>query len=271
MSGSEAWPVPGGLPAGGFVVPDPSFLQGQRFTEPALWITDQPVADPGPLFARLLAGHRETGLWPLLLTEQLPGAGRPWHKGELRPVPDRQADGLDAAQLLAARWEREAGLKPERFDFGEGAFPGVPRSGWPGLADPATPGRDPDEAAASVVTTPGALSQLTPYDDSIFLGLVPAADGAAALTACGWLSNAGSSAELAAVIRSWQRRFGARLCAIGSDTIGLSVAWPPATPAHARRVAAEHAAFCRETAYGADLSDYAGEMLDASVWGFWWE
>ena len=122
-----------------------------------------------------------------------------------------------------------------------------------------------------MVTTPGALSQLTPYDDAIYLGLVPAADGAAALAGCGWISNAGSAAELAAVIRSWQQRFGARLCAIGSDTIGLSVAWPPATPEHARQVAAEHAAFCRETAYGADLNEYAGEMLGAPIWGFWWD
>ena len=271
ITGEASWAVPGGLPAGGFVVPDPPFHQGTPFTGAALWITDDPVPDPGPLFARLLAGHRQTGLWPLLLTEHAPSPGRPWHQGAISPVPGREVGGLDPAQLLAVRWEREAGLKPERFSFGENAFPGAVRSGWPGLADPATPGGDPDEVAARVVNTPGSLGQLTPYDEAIFLGLVPAGDGAAALAACGWLSNAGGAAELAAVIRSWQRRFGARLCAIGFDTIGLSVAWPPATLDHARQVAAEHAAFCRETAYGADLNEYAAEMLGAPVWGFWWE
>jgi len=272
MTGGEAsWAVPSGLPAGRFVVPDPPFHQGEPFTEPALWITDDPAPDPGPLFARLLAEHRQSGLWPLLLTEHAPDPGQPWHKGAIRPVREHQAGRPDAARVLADRWQHEAGRKPERFCFGEDGLPGVARSAWPGLADPVPPAADPDEVAGAVVRTPGSLGQLTPYEDAIFIGLVPAADGADALTACGWLSSAGGTAELAAVIRSWQDRFGARLCAIGSDTIGLSVAWPPATPDHARRVAAEHAAFCRETAYGADLNEYAAEMIGAQVWGFWWE
>jgi hypothetical protein len=263
--------IPDGLPAGGFVVPNPAFSQGEPSTGAALWITADPVPDPGPVFARLLAAHRETGLWPLLLTEQESSSGRPWHAGEICPVPAGRVDRLDAAALLAARWEREAGLKPERFDFGDGTFPGVSRSAWPGPAGPAGPGSDPDQAAAGVVTAPGALAQLTPDAEAVFIGLVPAADGAAALAAIGWQSSAGDVAELAAVVRSWQRRFGARLCAIGSDTLGLAVAWPPATPEQALRVAAEHAAFCREAAYGADLNEYATELLGAPIWGFWWE
>jgi hypothetical protein len=127
-------------------------------TEPVLWVTDEPVADAGPLFARLLADHRRCGLWPLLLTmlavPQFSGLradlvevisrsnppGRPWHTGELAPVP-------------------------------------------------------------------GESSTL-----------------------------AGSS------------HCGARLCSLGFDTLGVSVAWPPAQPEHARRVAAEHLAFCADIA-----------------------
>jgi hypothetical protein len=276
--GMSTWSVPAGLPEGGFIVPDPPFHQGGPFTEPALWITDEPVASPGALFASLLALHNQTGLWPLLLTEHTPSPSmRPWHKGEISPVPAQDIDALDADKVLSARWESAASDRPDLFDFGEDAFPGARRSGWPGLADPAVPGRDPDKAAAALVATPGALGDLTPQDDSIFLGLVPAVDGAAALAACGWRSNAGAVAELAVVIRSWQQRFGARLCAIGYDTIGLSVAWPPATLDHARHVTAEHAAFCSETAYsgesgaGAVLNEYAGEIVGAQAWGFWWD
>lgn len=42
------------------------------------------------------------------------------------------------------------------------------------------------------------------------------------------------------MVRFWQQRFGARLCALGFDTIGLAVAWPPQTADHAQGVAAEH-------------------------------
>jgi hypothetical protein len=65
----------------------------------------------------------------------------------------------------------------------------------------------------------------------------------AALAACGFMSRRGQTAEDAAVIRSWQDRFGARLCAVCFDCLGLSVANPPVTPEHCLRVAAEHLAY----------------------------
>ena len=73
------------------------------------------------------------------------------------------------------------------------------------------------------------------------------------------------------MIRSWQRRFGVRLCAIGFDTLGLCVAWPPATAEHARRVAAEHVAFCPEIACHVDIADYAHDLEGNQVWLFWWD
>ena len=295
MTGAPAsWAVPDGLPGGGYIVPDPPYYNGEPLTEPALWITDQPVPEAalGPLFGDLLAAHGDTGLWPLLLTElaapgglSLPAVsgmpaefvvahlyppGRPWHKGEILPVPPYRLDELAAGDLLARDWADEVSDAAERFSFGADAFPGVPALSWPGLADPAVPGADPDKVAADLVAAPGGAGQLTQRED-IYLGLVPAADGAAALAACGWLSNAGDTAEIAAVVRSWQQRFGARLCAIGFDTIGLSVAWPPATAEHARRVAAEHVAFCPEIAYHVDVADYARDLEANPVWSFWWD
>jgi uncharacterized protein DUF4253 len=175
-----------------------------------------------------------------------------------------------AGDLLAGQWDLEVSKDAERFSFGAGAFPGVPPLSWPGLADPASPGADPDTVAAALAAAPGGAGHLTMREDA-YLALVPAADGAAAITACGWLSNAGDTAEVAAVVRSWQQRFGVRLCAIGFDTLGLSVAWPPVTAEHARRVAAEHAAFCPEIAYHADVADYANSLEGNQIWLFWWD
>jgi hypothetical protein len=288
----QMWAVPDGLPAGGFIVPQSRLQSGVASAEPALWITDDPVPDLGSLYARLLAAHGDTGLWPLLLTERsspigitspalsaglasrmrgsspLFADGRPWHAGEIMPVPAYRIAELDADELLARDWDREADANPDRFDFGTGAFPGVEHPSWPGLAEPVTPGPDPDDVLARVVTAPGGVRQLTP-NDRVYLGLVPSADSAAALTAAGWKSNAGSAAEIAAVIRSWQQRFGVRLCAIGFDTLALSVAWPPLTAECARRVAAEHAAFCPDI--DDDLAEYARTLQGAAVWQFWWD
>ena len=73
-----------------------------------------------------------TGLWPLLLTgltpppdpgqtglyadKQRDDAHRPWHAGELAPIPAGWVDGEDPAQILAAQW---ADVVPGR-DYGPG-------------------------------------------------------------------------------------------------------------------------------------------------------
>jgi hypothetical protein len=73
------------------------------------------------------------------------------------------------------------------------------------------------------------------------------------------------------VIRSWQGRFGARLCTLGANTLIVSVAWPPATAGHARRVAAEHVAFCADLADTVEFGDYADSLIGAQTWTFWWD
>lgn len=45
-----------------------------------------------------------------------------------------------------------------------------------------------------------------------------------ALASCGWISVRGRTEQDAAVVRSWQDRFGARLCTLGIDRIVLSAA-----------------------------------------------
>ncbi|MFI5490613.1 DUF4253 domain-containing protein [Micromonospora echinaurantiaca] len=78
------------------------------------------------------------------------------------------------------------------------------------------------------------------------LALVPAIDGAHALAAIGWtgpLNHDNDTARFAAVVRDWQRRFGATVVGLGFDTLHLSVAAPPVTLDLALQVTAEHFAF----------------------------
>jgi len=182
-------------------------------------------------------------------------------------VPTGAVAGVDAGEVLASGWHLVSG---EGVDFGQDAVPALPYRSWPGLADPATPGADPDEHAARLARAPGGVSELTGCGEPPYLGLVPASDGAAAIAACGWLSPAGGAAETAAVVRSWQDRFGARLCSLGIDTLVLSVAWPPVTSEHARRVAAEHLAFCHDLVGLVEFDEYAEALTGASTWSFWW-
>lgn len=260
-------------------------IDEEPVSAPALWVTDDPVPAAGPLWAELLAVHASTGRWPLLLTGLTPPPGpsetglyaekqrddarRPWHAGELAPIPAGRIDGEDPAQILAAQW---ADVVPGRdYGPGEEETDPVPYPSWPGLAGSASGDADPDQTAAAIATAPGGVQRLTGHDEDPYLGLTQAADGAAAITATGWMPPANAAEEIAAVVRSWQQRFGARLCALGFDSIGLAVAWPPQSAEHAQRLAAEHFAFCPDLRSMTTFSEYAESLVGNQVWNFWWD
>lgn len=254
----------GRLDAGGVPVGPPT-------GEPLLWVSDEPVPDAGVRWARLLADHPRTGLWPLLLTmlaSMRRTPTRPWHNGELAPVAASGIDEVDVDAWLARRWRTEVRRDD---DFGADAVHPVPFDAWPGLADAARPEGDPDAHAASLAESPDGAGALTGRDD-VLLGLVPAADGAEAIASCGWIPPSTVDAVgCAAVVRSWQRRFGARLCHLGFDTLAVTAAWPPRDREHALRVAAEHYAFCPELLAAQPLEDHATDLLRAGAWLFWWD
>lgn len=66
------------------------------------------------------------------------------------------------------------------------------------------------------------MQRLTGHDEDPYLGLTQAADGAAAITATGWMPPANAAEEIAAVVRSWQQRFGAGCAPSASTRSG----WP---------------------------------------------
>ena len=261
--------LPADLPSGGLVIPDPAVTLVDPVTEPVLWVSDEPLNedDAGRRWADLLSLHGTTGLWPLLLGAQQTSGNaplRPWHNGELFPVPPGQADGIDLDELFAE-------LREQAIEDHGLAEEGVPFDTWPWPAPGGEPGADPARQAIELVTSPSGIQKL--LDGSgrgPFLGLTAALDGADAVSVCGWPSEAGGE-ECTAVLRSWQQRFGVRVCSLGFDTLGLSVARPPRTAEHARHGAVEHYTFCPDLARDNDFDAYAAGLVGATAWSLWWD
>lgn len=110
------------------------------------------------------------------------------------------------------------------------------------------------------------------------LGLVAAVCGADALTAAGWdgpVNYENDTAKFSAVVSDWERRFGARVVAVGFGTLHLSVAAPPTDTQEALLVAAEHFAFCPDNIWQGPrpctLAAYAERIVGMNSWDFWWD
>jgi hypothetical protein len=79
---------------------------------------------------------------------------------------------------------------------------------------------------------------------------------------------------LAAVLRSWEDRFGARLLSMGPGAeIRLLVSRPPRSAEAAQRVAVEHYVFADECAGQGlrDISSITASLVNAPIWTFWWD
>ncbi|MEU6098219.1 DUF4253 domain-containing protein [Streptomyces sp. NPDC047079] len=254
--------------------------------EPLLWHAGRPASSGN--WARLGAPGARVGLLPVLLDiggEQ--GGPGEW---ELLPGQMSYPGDHDAEEVLAALWEEYAAHAPGVDDdypgkervveiFGEPASydETVAPFGaeWPGLAAAPRLEADPDARAAEVADS--LLDEGSWFKEPC-LALVPARRSADIPAAIGWsgpLNYEDDVARLGSVLRSWEDRFGIRVVALTYDRLVLSVAAPPATPAEAEAVAAEHFAFCPDNitqGHHETLSEYAGhEVLGQRVWSFWWD
>ncbi|GIH23824.1 hypothetical protein Aph01nite_21340 [Acrocarpospora phusangensis] len=246
------------LPEGAAVWPDPNFERRRQHRRPAFWLSDDPV--PGELWARLRAEHPESGLWPLLLEESV----QPWSIGQIAPDTAAEIDNFRAGDFMDevwADWVEQA----DKDQIGN-LEPFGPVS--PGLAEPGTLVAEPGVVAdwyAGVLSRNG-----TP------LGLVAADRGADALAVMGWqgaINHNEWTVPLAAVLRSWEERFGVRVVGAGFNTLELSVAAPPTAGLHALHVAAEHWTFCPDSIIQGPgtLEDYAEQIRGKHAWSFWWD
>ncbi|MGD0242621.1 MAG: DUF4253 domain-containing protein [Streptosporangiaceae bacterium] len=110
------------------------------------------------------------------------------------------------------------------------------------------------------------------------IALVPAGRPADVLPVLGWCPGDWDGAlnipipvGFAAVLRSWEERFGARLFALSHDQAWLLVERPPPDPDAALPVAAEHFVFCDEPAGRQSVRATAAKIAGAPIWYFWWD
>jgi len=240
---------------------------------PGLWVTDGPVADPVPAWRRLVGLHPETGLWPLLLMSLAADYDdRPWHSGELDPVPLARVDALEPAAVLAEGWADSLvpiGENPyveHLYPYGA-AFPGL-----------VAPQRSEGPAASVAVD---ALHPWAPWR----LGLASCRRPADAVALIGWNGaiNSRSPEQVSAVLRSWEDRFGMVLLGLGFAVLKLLVPHPPSGVSEALPLAAELAALCPDVlsedgpldgfgyASAGTITGLARAMVDRPVWTLWWD
>jgi len=236
---------------------------------PAAWVTSTPMADAGYAWLALSDAYPLTGLVPVLLSraDNMDGIS-----GEAfmcsGPEDIGLIDSMSAEAVLAAGWDVG---EDEEFDgyFAEQRAP-FGRE-FPGLAPP-------QQERLSMAE----LHQAVATEQPAFLALVAARRAADVPAAVGW-TGFGVDApgtpearclEIAAVLRSWETRFGARPLRIGSDSIlRVLIERPPATLEAATRVAAEHVAFADEYGRysGQPLQELAAELVRKPIWHFWWD
>jgi hypothetical protein len=245
-----------------------------RVGRPALWLSDGPASES--LWTRAYADRLHSGLWPLLL-EPLSHDERfrPWESGELSLDDSTPADLHDPGSLLAEWWadytSHDPGSKPLPDPADRHAVTAPYGTRWPGLAPAVTPVADPDSMALQYA------AHLLSQERSLRLGLVAATRGSGALAAAGWtgpLNYVSDTGQIAAIVRSWEDRFGARVVGAGFADLYMSVAAPPTTMDEALPVAAEHFAFCPDNIWQGrpgTLTGYASRLVGINSWQFWWD
>jgi hypothetical protein len=256
--------LPADLPPGALTY-EPWFGRtGAGVVDPPAWVTTDFLEDIGTPYATLRAAADRTGLYPVVVDFTDDGSC-PWGP----QVPLTEVDSLDAEIAL-----RE--IRAQYTAFYGGDHDGV-LGRWSGLAAAgggAADGVAADRLADSMARDFGAAPRTGPRNG---LALVPSWRSADILAVTGWTGAANhtaTNAQLTAVLRSWEQRFGARLVVLSSDQIGLTIANPPTDLEQATAIAYEHLVFCPDNIYQGrheTFEEYAASLLDLDMWVFWWD
>ena len=271
--GGSVWLGPVTLPPGGLIRAN----EGEG--EAVAWATDDPVPDPGRVWAALSVLHPQTGLVPILLDGLEGDTRQPWDEGEFSgPLNLAGMNGLDPGRVLGGLWARSL----ETLSEGEQEDPDRARLRAPFTRE--FPGLAPSgDAPLTAAERQQALDVLLPEmrltslpQPAARIGLVAADRPADVLPAIGWWGVANRGYEfllpLAAVLRSWEDRFGACLVNVGFAEIRLLVERPPRTLAAAQRIAAEHYVLADRSGEGLQaVSRIAASLVNAPIWAFWWD
>jgi len=249
---------------------------------PLFWISEAAPTPEDVAWAR--AGYEVSGMWPLLVD----GDGTrtvvkrtahgpqeltlPW----LGMEPATDVAELDPERLLADGWlpliaENEANDYFEPHERVSGLAPAG--TDWPGLAPAATWEGHADQYANGMTE----FLLVNGWLEEPRMVLVPAVSSSDALIAIRWplagLAVPGDAAGLAAVLGSWERRFGARAIALRRDTLFVSVAAAPTTRLQTAHIACEHFVFAPDNVLqnSDSFPEYVDALVNVNLWGFWWD
>jgi hypothetical protein len=189
---------------------------------PSYWISDEPLEAAGHAAATIARAFAETGLWPLLWSwDEDPAAYLD------QPIEPDRVDAIDVEAVLRLGWDR---LAAHPADLVEPVGPHFPGLAAGSLVDPAA-ARDPFQVAELL----GIAARLM---------IVPCNRPADCVALIGGLAVEVDGAEISAVIRSWEERFGAVLVAAEPSLATLAITAPPSAHEQALAAAAEQLAFC---------------------------
>ncbi len=193
-----------------------------------------------------------TGYWPVLTSRSLEDIMES-QSGERRPPYEIIDEGL---RLNAENWVHQSIEAYRSFYHHD-----VPRGKWPNTTPP-----------MSSSTTGG--TQAPRFEPLI---LLPTTEGwrvPAYLNFGGWNGCPSAPAHVC-MMKHWQEHYGAEIMFMGSDTVAMDASRPPQDRESALRLAWEQFAYCSDTIGVAPgiqtLEDVAAKLLNASVWGFWWD
>jgi hypothetical protein len=267
--GVTSVPIDGPVRLGSVQLPEGRQISGWSGNAPRLWATSPLVEDAARVWRELADMHEQTGLVPFLLAFLDEGnEGRPWDEGELsdEPFDPSSADHVDAASVLAENWRYQV-PPPGQLDDEWMNLVAPYGIQFPGLA----PAQGPPLSEAELTR---ALGWFGPAR----IGLIPAPRPADVLGLLGHdtVNRLSDPAKLAAVLRSWEDRFGAVLVEIGFAHIRLLARRPPRMQPEAFAVAAELWALCDEfwpidrpgTAVW-DISEIAEQIQRIPIWSLW--
>jgi hypothetical protein len=258
---TDSLPEEGELRLGAVLLPAGRRIVPMGGPEPVAWATTQPVPDAGRVWSALWDAHEQTGLVPILLADSEKDEGYFFYG----PADLPAVDHLNAAEVLAEWWDRRMPSDDEEDSDHVAAIRGPFSGEFPGLA--------PREDARLSMAQ---LYEVLRSQPDAPIGLVPARRAADVLPTVGWCPSDQIQTPLpvAAILRSWEARFGARLLTVGPGAqLQLLVERPPRTTEAAQGIAAEHFAFCDECA-GTGLRDIpriAASLVNAPTWTFWWD
>ncbi|MFE0021406.1 DUF4253 domain-containing protein [Amycolatopsis sp. NPDC059021] len=214
-----------------------------------IWLSAERT-DPAT-YAAFLDDATKTGFWPLIVQTAVEAFDGVRARSGSRPLDQEDPLRLDPAEILAHWWR----TGPHT----------TPATSFPGLVRRSTARRDPLLYAMHCGT------ELLARDGGR-LGLARVRLSADVPFLIGWPGAGqvrGRADAVAAVLGSWEHRFGTRLVGIGSTGLTLSVAAPPTTLNRALAIAAEHRAFCPRIC-GEDHESYAHSLLNHHIWRLRW-